>query len=114
MFIDGFKVTIVSIIYLLPSIFIIGFILGILIASVANQSAIIFILIAILYIIIFIPIYLMAIAYMADNGSKLGTAFRFHEILNKISSNGGIEFILWYIVTGIVFFNDSYCRKCCN
>jgi hypothetical protein len=56
----------------------------------------------------------MAIAYMADNDSNLGAAFRFLEILNKISSNGGIEFILWYIVTGIVFFNDSYCRKCCN
>ena len=103
MFIDGIKVTLVGIIYLLPGIFIIGFISGILIVSLANKSTIIFILIAILYIIIIIPISRMAIAYMADNGSKFGAAFRFHEILNKISTNGWINFILWYIVTGIVF-----------
>ena len=103
MFIDGIKVTIVTIIYLLPSIFIIGFIAGILIFSVGNLSALIFILIAILYIIIIVPISRMAIAYMADNGGKLGAAFRFREILNKISSNGWMKFILWYIVTGIIF-----------
>ena len=103
MFIDGIKVTIVTIIYLLPSIFIIGFIAGILIFSVGNLSALIFILIAILYIIIIVPISKMAIAYMADNGGKLGAAFRFREILNKISSNGWMKFILWYIVTGIIF-----------
>jgi hypothetical protein len=103
MFVDGIRVTMVVIGYLLPGIFIIGFIAGIFIASGANQFTQIFIAIAILYIIIFIPIYLMAIAYMADNGSKLGTAFRFHEILNKISLKGRVNFIIWYILTGIIF-----------
>ena len=45
----------------------------------------------------------MAIAHMANNDSKLGSAFNFRDILNKISTNGWINLIIWYIVTGIIF-----------
>ena len=107
MFVDGIKVTLVSIIYLVPGILIIGivgiFILVSLKSVLPNLSPLILILIAVLYTIIIIPISLMAIAYMADNDSKFSYAFRFREILNKISSNGWTKFILWYIVTGIIF-----------
>jgi hypothetical protein len=66
-------------------------------------NVIILALIAILYIIIILPIEIIAIADMANNDSKLSSAFRFHEIFDKISSNGWINLIIWYIVTGIIF-----------
>lgn len=105
MFKDGVKVGIVGIIYFLPGILI--FIAGIfmLIQSgnvVPNLSAVILILLSLIYIFIIIPISYMAISYMADNSSKLSIAFQFRIILNKISSKGWIKFFLWYILTGIV------------
>ena len=100
MLIDGIKVTIVAITYLVPGILISGFIAGIYLAT-GNGMALFLILIAGLYIVIFIPIYLMALVYMADNDSKLREAFRFSEILNKMFSGKGIDLIIWYIVTAI-------------
>jgi hypothetical protein len=105
MFRDGVKISIVGIIYLIPGILIIIAGISMLIQLgnvVPNISATILILIALLYIFIIIPISYMAIAYMAENGSKLRDAFRLREILKKISSDGWIKFILWYIVTVII------------
>lgn len=105
MFKDGVKISIVGIIYLIPGLLILIAGISMLIQLgnvVPNISAVILILIALLYIFIIIPISYMAISYMADNGSRLGLAFRFREILNKISSNGWIKFILWYVISGII------------
>ena len=41
----------------------------------------------------------MAMAHMANNDSKLLTAFRFRDIIDKISILGWRNIIIWYIVT---------------
>ena len=116
MLIDGIKVFIVTIIYLIPGILIIALTS----LSVINQigsinsnvsaydtsmilTSISLIIIAILYFIVIAPIMLIAIAHMANNDSKLSAAFRFREILTKISTIGWIDLIIWYIITGIIF-----------
>lgn len=56
-----------------------------------------------LYMIVLIPIIAFAIVNMAYN-DKVGAAFNFKEIFNKIAVIGLLNVIKWYIVTGIVFF----------
>jgi hypothetical protein len=115
MFIDGLKVFILGIVYAIP-LFIILIIGVILIefsaVSIGTNSlnnvnmlmyfGIIF-LIILLYFIITIPFFLMSLANMAYNDSKIGAAFRFGETFNKIKNIGWGNFILWYIVTGIIY-----------
>ena len=122
MFIDGIKVLIVSIVYLIPAIFLIIIffnesftnILGIIIT---NPPTIIFKVIwgilggmtildiqytiVLLYMIIIIPILYLGITNMANNEGKLSTAFKFHEIINKIRIIGWGNIIIWYFLTGI-------------
>jgi len=115
MLIDGIKVTIVNIIYLIPDILLIAIAalsilthLGSISSNpssydtslILNSASII--LIAILYFIIIIPIMYVAIAHMANNDSKLSAAFRFREILTKISTIGWIDLLIWYVITGII------------
>ncbi|AEG17323.1 DUF4013 domain-containing protein [Methanobacterium paludis] len=103
MFVDGIKVSIVSFVYAIPAILIIlVFIVSISSSNISLNIGFVA-LIAILYAIIVIPILLMAIANMANNDSKLGSAFRFHELINKISTKGWKNLIIWYIVTGIIY-----------
>ena len=116
MFLDGIKVFIVAFVYLIPAILIIvfaGLSFGLSIMHFQLPlsyfdlnilvNIIILALIALLYTIIILPIDLIAIAHMANNNSELSSAFRFHEILDKISTNGWINLIIWYILTGIIF-----------
>lgn len=72
------------------------------ISSIISLSYICF-FIVILYIFIILPIIAIAIAHMANNDGKLVTAFRFHEIIDKISSIGWSNLIIWYIVTLILY-----------
>ncbi|EKF84763.1 hypothetical protein A994_12156 [Methanobacterium formicicum DSM 3637] len=58
-------------------------------------------MVVLLYFLIVYPILLMALSNMAFYG-KLESAFEFRQIINKISSIGWKNFILWYIVTGII------------
>jgi hypothetical protein len=119
MFVDGIKVSVVFIVYMIPAILIITFaglsVLPTLESLVSNPSAIdlniilsilsatILVLITILYIIIILPINYMAIAHMADNNSKFRAAFRFHDIIDKIGRIGWGNLIIWYIVTGTIY-----------
>jgi hypothetical protein len=119
MFVDGIKVSVVFIVYMIPAILIITFaglsVLSTLGSLVSNPSSIdlniilrvlsatILVLIAILYIIIILPINYMAIAHMANNNSKFRTAFRFHDIIDKIGRIGWGNLIIWYIVTGTIY-----------
>ena len=119
MFIDGIKVSIVVIVYLLPAILIIAFAglsvfhtIGILGSNpsainfniiLSILSATILIFIAFLYVLIILPINYVAIAYMASNNSKLGAAFRFHEIIGKIGRIGWGNLIIWYLVIGTIY-----------
>jgi hypothetical protein len=123
MFIEGIKVTIVCFVYAVPAILIMlifivlhfNFTLGILGTnpSIFNSNITfnaniilgsgIWGLIAILYSIIIIPIIAIAIAHMANN-SKLSAAFKFKEILNKISIITWSKLIKWYLTTGLIMF----------
>jgi hypothetical protein len=114
MFIDGLKVFILGIVYAIPILIIL--IIGILLiesaVSIGTNSlnnvnmlmyfGIIF-LIIILYFLLTIPFFLMSLANMAYNDSKIGAAFKFGETFNRISNIGWGNFILWYIVTGIIY-----------
>lgn len=126
MFIDGIKLFIVTIIYLVPAILII--LVYSALSFLSNPSLVINILseagvfyfiggtgltalsswlgiwyyIIVMYAVIISPIILMAMAHMANNDSELLTAFRFRDIIDKISILGWRNIIIWYIVTGIV------------
>jgi Protein of unknown function (DUF4013) len=115
MFKDGIKIFIISFVYAIPAFLILVFAIlsfpSTLIKIESNPLAFIQIIfgqtgtlgyIALLYIIIIIPIILMAIAYMADNNSKLGPVFRFRELLNKITAIGWANILKWYLLSGIM------------
>jgi hypothetical protein len=114
MFKDGIKMFIVGTVYAIPAILLIfaaspSLALGIIFgtnfngfASLLNSPTGYLSLIAILYMIIVIPILLMAITNMANNNSKLSTAFQLNTIRDKITSIGWKKFITWYLMTGIV------------
>jgi hypothetical protein len=119
MFIDGIKVSLVVVVYLLPTILIMAIaaltllpVLGIIgsnpSASTFNiilsfLSATLLVLIGLTYMIIILPINYMAVAHMAQNNSKFSSAFRFHEIIDKIRSIGWGNLIVWYLVTGTIY-----------
>ena len=94
MYIEGIKMVIVQIVYMIPVFLMIpGVLLHI---GILN-------LIANLYMIIIIPILLMAITNMANGNDKLNAAFKLHEIFNKMGNIGWLNIIKWYITTGIIF-----------
>ena len=120
MFKNGIKVLLVAIIYFLPAILIVLIVnliftpsnidvLSVLISGTSIGDSLLSLLevgpeiiIAVLYTIIFIPIFLMAVAHMANNNSKLVAAFKFRDIINKISTNGWINLYIWYMLTILI------------
>ena len=111
MLLDGVKVYLVSLVYVIPTLVII-IIFGVLLLSTLdflsnisfyNSTISIATIVAgflvIAYLIIIIPLIMMAIAYMADNNGEIGAAFRFREILDKIASLGWINLTKWSITT---------------
>ncbi|MBI5679782.1 MAG: DUF4013 domain-containing protein [Methanobacterium sp.] len=107
---DGIKVAVVEFVYLLIPIivFIIGAGASIL-AGGASESIFAFagglgltVLIAGLLAIIFELIAAIAIANMALNDGKIGAAFQFSEVMEKISTIGWGNYIVWYILMIIV------------
>jgi hypothetical protein len=115
MFVDGLKVVVVGIICAIPLVIVIGLLfyglvfapVGLTNLSVHNPSAIFFIaifaIIVILIILLLYPLILMMLANMVYNNSKIESAFKFGEIFNKISNIGWGNFLLWYIVIGIIY-----------
>jgi hypothetical protein len=111
MFVDGLKVFVVGFIYAIP-VWIISAIVGLLTggttattADIGTGYALAFILGNIVTFIIAVIIgliELMAIANMAYNDGDLGTAFRFSEILDIISTIGWGKYIITYIVIVIL------------
>jgi hypothetical protein len=127
MFINGIKLSIISIVYFIP-VFLIILVYSA-VQFVSTPSTVINILsgaviwyliggtgitvlyswlgiwfyIAVLYMIIILPVMLISIAYMANNESKLIKAFSFREIIDEIHKLGMRNLIIWYIVTGMVF-----------
>ena len=112
MFVDGLKVFVVGFIYAIP-VWILSAIVGLLTggntaataAGFGTTYALAFILGNIVTFIIAVIIgliELMAIANMAYNDGDLGTAFRFSEILDIISTIGWGKYIITYIVIVIL------------
>ncbi len=119
MFINGIKVFITFIVYMIPAILIIAYgalsfgpdLIGLILNPSSNPSAadlntllntLAIFSVASLYILIVYPLFAMALANMASNDSKLGAAFRIGEIFSKIGSIGWLNLIIWYIITGII------------
>jgi len=117
MFIDGLKIFVVQFVYLLIPLIVIFIGAWASIASISvteagnltnptlafgliGGTAIIGIILAILFELI----GSIAVANMALNDSEFGAAFRFSEILEKISMIGWGKYIVWYIVMIIVTF----------
>lgn len=116
MFIDGFKADVVGIIYAIPAILIM--IISIALAaltllgstSLSDPAALVSLamgagiggIIALLYMLIITPIIAMAITNMAYQ-DEFGAAFRFSEIMAKISEIGWGNLIIWYIVMIVLF-----------
>ena len=71
--------------------------------SLVSPDGFFALIIGLLYMIMIIPIFLVAIANMAYYEGDFKSAFRFHEILNEISSIGWFNLIKWYIVAEISF-----------
>ncbi|MEM4526005.1 MAG: DUF4013 domain-containing protein [Methanothermobacter sp.] len=117
MFIDGLKVFVVTLAYMIIPLIImgVGVFTGLSSAGVFTiygnvmvtaptllQAGLGLIIIGIIVAIIFGLLWTIAIAHMAYNDSELRAAFQFREILDVISEIGWTEYILWYIVVIIV------------
>lgn len=108
LFIDGLKIAVVEIIYLIIpiAVILIGAGASILAGSISMNALLgglgITVLIGVLLAIIFELIAAIAIANMALNDGELGAAFRFSEVMEKISDIGWGNYIIWYILMIIV------------
>lgn len=126
MLIDGIKLFIVQLIYMLPAI-IIG-ILSIIslwsslwsltytaqvsgstltpdmIFGILGGFALLGLIIAGIYSLVIYPIMAVAIGNMAYYDGELGAAFRFGEIISTVSQIGWVDLIIWYIVMLIIGF----------
>jgi Protein of unknown function (DUF4013) len=104
MFFDGLKVVVVGIVYtiLLTVIFGILFLLFGLLAGLTGLLGIFIVLIVIMALFIY-PLLLMSLTNMVYNDTEINAALKFSEIFNKISNIGWGNFLLWYLVTGIIY-----------
>lgn len=130
MFVDGVKLFIVQLVYILPAL-IIGVISIIslwsslwslaymtqasgstltpdMIFGILGGYALVGLIIAGIYSLVIYPIMAVAIANMAYYDGELGAAFRFGEIFSTISNIGWVDLIIWYIVMLIIGFVISF------
>ncbi|MBC7118967.1 MAG: DUF4013 domain-containing protein [Methanobacteriaceae archaeon] len=99
MLIDGLKVLVVGIVYMLiPIILVFG---GVFLANTNPTAGIIVGVIGVILAIIFGLVEQIAIAHMAFN-DRLGAAFQVGEILNVISEISWIKYIIWIIGVAII------------
>lgn len=120
LFIDGIKILIVGIVYMIVPIilFIIAALLSAPAATIDYSSgysyyvpftamsglSIILMLIGFIVEILVLLVYYPAIVNMALYDSEIGAAFRFSEILERISAVGWGNYILWIIAILITSF----------
>ncbi len=111
MFFDGLKVFVVEVVYfIIPLIVILAGVgasvistQGLATLSTATMSLIgVTVLIGLILAAIFGLIATIAIANMAYYDSDLGAAFKFSEILEKISALGWGKYLVWYIVMIVI------------
>ncbi|BAW31895.1 MAG TPA: DUF4013 domain-containing protein [Methanothermobacter sp.] len=100
MFIDGLKVLLVSIIYMIIPGIIIG---AIIYLNIPNSTIrIITQSIGVIVTIIFILLANIAIAHMASKKGQFKAAFHVREVTNAISKIGWGKYIIWYIIVIII------------
>jgi hypothetical protein len=103
LFIDGIKIIVVGIVYMIVPIII--FILAGLLASpgtaLTTGLSLVLMIIGFVITLILGIIYVVAIANMALYDSELGAAFRFNEILDRINAIGWADYLIWYIVIAL-------------
>jgi hypothetical protein len=109
MFIDGLRVMLVALIYILPVILVslipnftqnaitLGSFSGISLWSFLSESKVQIIVFAVVGII-----ELMGIANLALHQGKIGAAFRFGEIIRRISTIGWAKYVIWYLIIWII------------
>jgi hypothetical protein len=104
MFFDGLKVIVVGIVYtiVLTVIFGILFLLFALLAGLTGAMGILIILIVIIALFIY-PMILMSLTNMVYYDNDINAALKFGEIFNKISNIGWGNFLVWYLVTGVIY-----------
>jgi hypothetical protein len=76
--------------------------LGLFLPTMSEISYIIVILE--IYPLIVTPLFLMALANMANYDDGLISAFRFREILDEIKCIGRVNLIKWYLILVIIYF----------
>lgn len=114
LFINGLKVFVVTLFYVIPiTIIVVPLIFIIAITSFSSGANLVdtnmfktFGLVSIiigLYMVIIYPIFFMSLANMAKNGNNIDNAFKFNVIKNTISYVGLGNFVIWYIFTGLIF-----------
>ncbi|MGC9516519.1 MAG: DUF4013 domain-containing protein [Methanomicrobiales archaeon] len=124
LFIDGLKVCLTYIVYMLPAIIILALTMGSMFIQLITMSQtgvvtpftsldtglyVIGSIVTFLYVLIIgIPLFLMGIANMAYYDGDLGAAFSFSELLETFSSIGYVDFIIWYIVMIVMGFVASF------
>ncbi|MBC7318731.1 DUF4013 domain-containing protein [Candidatus Bipolaricaulota bacterium] len=113
MFIDGVKVFVVTIAYMIIPLIIIfagiftgPYVYGPTLTDVPLllQAGGSIKIVGFIVAIIFGLLLTIAIAHMAFNDGQLGAAFRINEILDVIADIGWADYIIWYIVVIIVFW----------
>jgi len=124
MLVDGIKVFLVYLIYLLPAIIIGIYSLVVMFSTLYSLSylypstmatanpaifttiftgSVIFgIIFSMIYAIVIYPIMAVALGNMAFHDGEFGSAFRLSEIISTISEIGWVDLIIWYIVVGVV------------
>lgn len=99
MLIDGLKVFVVSVAYMLIPLIVIFS--AVYLTNSNPTAGVIIAVIGIILAIIFGLVEQIAIAHMAFNDS-LGAAFQIGEILNIISEIGWVDYVIWYIAVIII------------
>ncbi|ADZ09854.1 hypothetical protein Metbo_1627 [Methanobacterium lacus] len=115
---DGFKLSIVTIVYLIPFVLIYLVLKGPFVAilqlifkspikmSFFTTVGILHLMeffILFLFINIILIMFMISIANMANNNGKLSAAFKFRQITNKLSSVGWKNLIVWYVLTEFIY-----------
>lgn len=127
MFIDGLKMFVVQFVYLLIPLIVIfiGMLASLASISVTDTGTmtnpVLFMglmggtaIIGIILAILFELVGSIAVANMALNNSELGAAFRFSEILEKISMIGWGKYIVWYIVMIVISLIGGFIASILN
>lgn len=99
MFIDGLKMFIIVLIYIIPLILIL--IVAAITSSSNTMFTVVLYLISLLYLICIGPMLAMGLANMAYN-NQMSKAFKFGEIIEKIRNIGWWNFLSWYIVVVVL------------